>query len=301
MLEINELLKKYDLHSTTYRKIGKAIFVNTNIGKKIIKKNDDASIYEYLESRAFPYYPKVILADNYAIMDYIEEIKMPKEQKMHDLVKLVALLHNKTTYYKEANEDNYKQIYEDISNNLNYLDSYYHDLISIIDNKIYMSPSEYLLANGISKIFNSLAFCHQELEDWYKLVKDKKKQRYVVLHNNLELDHFLRSDDQYLISWSKAKSDIPIFDFYKLYKKHALEYDFDSLLRLYEKDYPLLEDERKLLFILISIPYIDKLNWTLKEYELCQKISYLLDYLYKTDNLISPYYSNDTINDKHNK
>lgn len=301
MLEIKDVLKQNNLHVTSYQKLGNACLVNTNDGKKIIKKENNKKIYEYLNSRSFTYYPVTNYSNEYIIMDYIDEVKMPNEQKLSDMIKLVALLHNKTTYYKEVNEDYYKKIYEDILNKINYLDSYYHDTINLIDSKIYMSPSEYLLANGISKIFNSLNFCHHELEEWYELVKAKKNERYVVVHNNLELDHFLCNDSPYLISWSKAKCDIPVFDFYKLYKKHALEYDFNSLLKLYEKDYPLLKDERKLLFVLISIPYVDKINWSLKEYELCKKISSLLDYLYKTDNLISPYYSNDTIDNKYNE
>lgn len=300
MLEIKEVLKENNLHVTSYQKIGKAYLINTNQGKKIIKKDNNKKIYEYLNSRSFNYYPFSIFSNEYIIMDYIDEVKMPNEQKLSDMIKLLALLHNKTTYYKEVNEDYYKKIYEDILNNLNYLDSYYHDIINLIDSKVYMSPSEYLLANGISKIFSSLSFCYHELEQWYELVKQKKNERYVVIHNNLELNHFLRSDQPYLISWTKAKYDIPIIDFYKLYKKHGLEYDFNSLLKLYEKDYPLLNDEKKLLFILISIPYIDKINWSLKEYELCKKISHLLDYLYKTDAFISPYYSNNTIDNKHN-
>ena len=297
MLEINKILKQNNLHATSYQKLGNTYLINTKSGKKVIKKEYNKAIYDYLNSRSFIYYPNSIIADNYIVMDYIEDKKIPNEQKLSDMIKLVALLHNKTTYYKEVNEDYYKKIYEDILNKINYLNNYYHDIISIIDTKIYMSPSEYLLANGISKIFNSLNYCHNELEEWFNSVKENKKQRYAVIHNNLDLEHIIINNNPYLISWSKAKYDLPLFDFYTLYKSYALEYDFDSLLKLYEKDYPLNKDERKLLFILISLPDI-KINWSLKEYDLCKKISSLLDYLYKTDTLISPYYSNDTINNK---
>lgn len=300
MLEIYELLKQNGFKATSYQKLGNAILVITKQGKKVVKKNTNLDIYNYLNSRSFNYYPKSIISNNYEIMNYIDEINMPSEQKIHDMVKLVALLHSKTTYYKEANDDTYKKIYENLTDEISKLSDYYHDVITKIDEKIYMSPSEYLLALGISKIFNSLAFCKKELDSWYNLVKDKKKQRFVVIHNNLELNHFLRSDEPYLISWGKAKSDLPLFDLYALYKKHGLEYDFDSLLKLYEKEYPLLDDEKKLLFILISLPN-KKINWNLREYDLCKEISQLLDYLYKTDNLISPYYSNNTIENKTNK
>lgn len=293
MLKINEVLKKNNLRTNSYKKLGKAILVNTNDGKKVIKESGQNDIYRYLESRNFNYYPNIIETDNYEIIEYIDnEIEMPDEQKMLDMIRLIALLHNKTTYYKEVLEDEYKKIYEDISNNIEYLTSYYTDLITIIETRVFMSPSEYLLARGISKIFNSLNYSKYEIDKWYELVKEKRKQRYVVLHNNLELDHFIKNNDSYLISWEKSKIDIPIFDIYKLYKKHALDFDFSSLFKSYEQDYPLLEEERKLLFILISLP--DKIEYNDTEYEMCKKVSKLLDYLYKTDDLISPYYSENT-------
>lgn len=292
MLEIAEVLKRNNLKTRSYRKLGKTIVVDTNIGKKVIKQKSNNDIYTYLESRNFTYFPNVIEDDKYEILDYEEEIETPNDQKMLDMVRLIALLHNKTTYYKEVVEDDYKKIYEDINNNIDYLNSYYTDIITIIESKEYMSPSEYLLARGISKIFNSLNYSKYEIDNWYNEIKEKRKQRYVVLHNNLDISHFIRNKGAYLISWEKSKIDIPIFDFYKLYKNNCLDYDFSSLLKEYEKDYPLLNEERKLLFILISLP--DKIEFDSTEYEMCKKISKLLDYLYKTDNLISPYYSEDT-------
>lgn len=165
------------------------------------------------------------------------------------------------------------------------------DVITVIESKVYMSPAEFLLACNISKIFSALNYCSHELEQWLELVKAKRKQRFVVLHNHLELDHFIRNRDAYLISWDKAKIDLPIFDFYKLYKKHGLEYDFESVLRHYERGYPLLEEERKLLFILISLP--DKLVFDVSEYEMCKRVSRQIDFLYKTELLLSPYYAKD--------
>lgn len=296
MLEISELLKKNNLKTRSYKKLGKVIIVNTNEGKKVIKKKSNNDIYTYLESRNFNYFPNIIEDSKYEILDYEDEIEMPNDQKMLDMIKLIALLHNKTTYYKEVVEDDYKKIYEDINNNIEYLNSYYTDIITIIESKEYMSPSEYLLARGISKIFNSLNYSKYEIDKWYEIVKEKRKQRYVVLHNNLDLSHFIRNRNAYLISWEKSKIDIPIFDFYKIYKKSCLDYDFSSLLREYERDYSLLKEERMLLFILISLP--DKIEFDTTEYKMCKKISNLLDYLYKTDNLISPYYTENTETDE---
>jgi hypothetical protein len=106
----------------------------------------------------------------------------------------------------------------------------------------------------------ALQFCKQEIESWHELIKEKRKQRFVILHNHLEIDHFIKNKNSYLISWDKAKEGLPIFDIYKLYKKHCLDFEFSEILKQYEKNYPLLTEERKLLFVLISLPDIIELN-----------------------------------------
>lgn len=296
MKNLSKFLKKYEVIPNEYRKVGKATIVSSNIGKYVIKeKKQDRkdNIYRYLDSRNFNYYPRVIseLDDDYEVSEYIEEIDMPDEQKIMDMIDLVSLLHYKTTHYKEIDEDDYKKIYEDIMNNVEYLYSYYIDIISVIESKVYMSPSEYLLARNISKVFSAIEFSRGELKKWYEMVKDKRKQRLVVLHNNLELNHFIRNNNSYLISWNKAKIDMPIFDLYKLYRKHALDFDFETILKSYEKNYPLTDSERKLLFILITMP--DKISFDQTEYEMCKIISKQIDILYKTEALLSPYYSTE--------
>lgn len=303
MLEINELLRQNKLHPRKYTKKNKVIFIETDNGKYRIKPRakDNREIYEYLKSRSFNYFPKVInsLDDDYEITPYIESFNIPREQKILDLVDLTSLLHNKTTHYKEITEDDYKEIYEDLNNNIEYLYTYYMDMITIIESKVYMSPCEYTLARNISKIFSSLEFIKDELESWYSLVKQKKKKRLVVLHNNLELDHFINNDMNYLISWDKSKIDIPIFDLYKLYLKHGLEFDFGEVFKRYEKNYPLYDDEKRLFFILILFP--QKVEFNKSEYENTKEVGKLIDMLYKTEQFISPYYSNERPEDNSHK
>ena len=289
---VNNYLKSKNLKALKYEIRGKAVIVKTDNGTLVLKAKDRSSndnIFSYLNSRNFNYYPKIIDDDNFYVTEYQKDTKMPLEQKMNDLVDLVSLLHSKTTYYKEIDIDDYKKIYEDINNNILHLRTYYNDLMTIIEAKTFMSPSEYLLARNISKIFGALNFCDGELKNWEKIMKDKKKQRFVVLHNNLDINHFIRNKRSYLISWDKARIDIPIFDLYKLYKKYGLDYEFESILKNYERSYPLLEEEKILLYVLISLP--DKIEFNDSEYVMCQKISHLIDLLYKTEQVISPYYA----------
>lgn len=288
---INDLLKRNELRPVRYEKNGKVYIIDTEDGKYVVKKKTtNQSIYKYLDSRSFNYYPKSIddSDDEYDVFSYIDDYSLPEEQKMMDLIDLVSLLHNKTTHYKEASEDEYKKIYEDISNNIAYLESYYSDIITIIETKVFPSPSEYLLARNISKIFSALVFCKEELEHWYESVKNIQKKRLVIIHNNLRLDHFFTNERSYLISWDKARIDIPVFDLYKLYKTEGLYIEFSSILKRYERNYPLNDEERNLLFILISLP--DKIELIGSEYEKCERVTRMIDYIYKTETIISPYY-----------
>ena len=147
MLKINEIIKKYELKPRKYEKKNKAMYIETNNGRYIIKRKlkDNNYIYDYLKSRNFNYIPNKISnnADEYEVTEYIESYNIPDEQKIMDMIDLVSLLHNKTTHYKEVTEDDYKEIYEDIRNNIEYLYDYYNDEITIIESKVYMSPSSF--------------------------------------------------------------------------------------------------------------------------------------------------------------
>ena len=296
MNKINKLIDNYDLRLNKYTIKGKTILLDTDKGLLALKnknRSNDSNILSYLDSRSFNYYPKIIYdSDDYIVSEGIKEIDMPIEQKMSDLIDLVSLLHSKTTHYKEVDLDDYQKLYEDIKNNIIYLKSYYEDYLDVAFNHVFMSPSEYLFSRNSTKIFAALYYAENELEKWYKLVHEKRKQRLVVLHNNLELSHFLRDKKPYLISWDKAKIGMPVFDIYKLYYKHGVDYEFLELLKRYERNYPLLEEERKLLFILMAIP--EKIDFNSDEYNLSKNISRFIDRIYKTEMIISPYNSKNT-------
>ena len=296
MRQINEILKKYEIKPYRYTTNGNVTFVDTEMGRFAIKeKSPNQEILNYLKSRSFDYYPKIVNNedDDYEISEFVEDTEYPNEQKIMDLVSVVSLLHNKTTHFKEVDLEDYKKIYEDVTNNIEYLTSYYNDIITFIETKVYMSPSEYLIARNISKVYASLNFCKGEIDKWYSMIQNKTKQRYVVIHNNLDLSHFIKSDKVYLTSWRKAKISLPIFDLYILYKRHALEYEFSEILKYYEQNYPLQEDERKLFFVLITLP--PKFDFDKNEYEMTKYINEQIDLLYKTEKLISPYYMKQDI------
>jgi len=269
--------------------------VDTDRGSFVIKKEENNlyNTYNYLLSRSFDYFPKIIKRENnYNVYEYIEDIEEPLEQRILDIITLLTMLHSKTTFYKEIDIDNYKYLYETIDKKLEYLYNYYTDVITLIEKSIYMSPSGYIIARNINKIYEIINYCKQELESWYELIKDKRKVRVVNLHNNLSLEHYLKNDKPYFISWNKTKIDMPIYDLLILYRKYYLEFDFYELFNYYESRYPLTLEERKILFILISIP--EKIEFEDNEYKNSIKCRKFFDYIYKTEKIIKMYKNKKT-------
>ena len=233
---------------------------------------------------------KRITIDNlYEVYPFLEDTYEPSEQKATDIMHLLGLLHSKTTFYREIDIDKNKEIYENISDELEYLNNFYNDLITMIEKEVYMSPSGYLIARNINIIFGSIYYAKHNLEEWYKKIDNNKNERVVNIHNNISLDHYIKNEKPYLISWNKSRIDSPIYDLLSFYKNHYLDFDFDDLFHFYESGYPLKEDERLLLFTYMAIPY--KIEIISDEYEMCIKINKMIEYLYKTSNLIMNYHS----------
>ncbi len=253
------------------------------------KKNNLDDTYKYLLSRSFDYFPMILsINDKYYVYEYIEDIVEPMEQKITDMIYLLILLHSKTTFYKEVDIDYYKNIYEEINKKIDDIYLYYEELLNNIDSIIYMSPSNYLIARNSSLIYSMINYAKYNLDKWYSLVENKRKVRMVNIHNNLKLDHYLKSRDKsYFISWDNSRIDMPIYDIISLYKNNYLNFDFSELFNIYLSKYPLHEEEMLLLFVILSIP--KKIEYNKSEYLNVVNIRKYLDYIYKTSDLLSKY------------
>lgn len=286
---LKDLYKPY-----RYRMQGKATILETTTGNVVVKEKcekDYKDLYAYLSSRNFLSFPALLdeSRSDFNVFEYIEDAPSPKEQKALDLMSLVSNLHNKTSYFKEVSEDNYKEIYENIDANIQYRKESYERIYEEGFREKYMSPSVYSFMRHSSKLFAALDFAKKELDDWYELVKPLKRQRVALVHNKLELSHYIKGEKEALISWETSKIDTPILDLVHFYQKEYFDLDFDSLLHKYFETYPLKEEEKKLFFILISLP--PELEKEENEFSSCNHVRHLLDYIYKTENLIRPYYT----------
>lgn len=293
MNSIDILTRIYKPYKVTVK--GNTKIFNCTNGNYVIKPKKDKDIkelYKYLSSRSFEYYPKLI-EDNRSdvnVYEYIEDNSIDDEQKLYDLIKLISLLHNKTSYYKEVTNDKIKSIYEELQGRVAFMEEYFNRLIFEIEDNVFVSPSGNLLLNNSSKIFESMTFLKREIEEWYKLSIDSNKMRVSLIHNNLELEHYIKNKEDYLISWDNYKIDSPILDIVKLYKRVYLNMNFSEPLKIYMENFELTDIEKKLLFIMLVMP--DELNLTNNELKNVSIVRKYLDYIFKTENLIRPYYSN---------
>ena len=209
------------------------------------------------------------------------DFNLTDDTKINKIISLMSLLHSKTTYYKSTNDMEYKEIYETINATIKNRIDYYNRLMDVIESEVYMSPSHYFLARNITNIFNALDYCRYQLEKWYDQVKDLKKIRKSVIHNNLDLSHYLNNK---LISWNKSKFDLPIFDIEHLYRTSYDDFVWDELLNDYLSQNMLHDEEVKLLYIILSIP--EEIKFNNSEYQNTIIVNNLINYISKTSELV---------------
>jgi len=291
MNSIEILTKIYKPYKVNVK--GKTKIFNCTCGDYVIKdkcNKDIKELYRYLSSRSFEYYPKLV-EDNRSdvnVFEYVEDFSIDSEQKLYDMIKLVSLLHNKTSFFKEITKDKIKDIYESLLGRVVFLEENLNKIIFEAEDELFVSPSHNLLINSSTKIFESFTFLKNEIETWYKLSESDTKTRVVLVHNNLELEHYIKNDNDYLISWDNYIIDTPIIDIVKLYKKIYLLMDFTEPLKIYLSEFELLDKEKKLLYIMLVMP--DELVLSNDEIKNVYIVRKYLDYVFKTENLIKNIY-----------
>ena len=112
MNSLEKISKKYNLNIRKYEEKNKIRIIDTDKGKFVLKRNvpSEQHLYEYLNNKHFDYLIDKEMVDNYDIFPYIDEISVPKDEKGIELVNVLSLLHNKTTFYKKVVLDDTKKL-----------------------------------------------------------------------------------------------------------------------------------------------------------------------------------------------
>lgn len=276
-----EVLDKYQLKPVSYKKRKKVDIITTKDARYVLKPSNNQNIYDYLKIRNFTNfaYPLTESDDNYEITEYIDDIDVPDEQRIEDLIYLTSILHTKTTFYKNVDVDYIKKIYEEQLKLQEQLYNYYSSLQDMIETEVYMSPSHYLLIRNISDIYKCIIKSKDYINKWYELVKEQKKIRYTMTHGNLDKSHLIENNEIYLISWDKARINLPVYDLASIYKNNQEKIDPLDLLEIYQSKYELKEDEKCLLLSMISLP--PKLKINDNEYENVKETLKVVEYTIK--------------------
>ncbi len=257
----------------------------------VIKEEKDLKDLEnYLSSRDYNGFINIIdREDNKNKYPYLKNYSLDNNQLSSDIATSLALLHNKTSYNKEITNDKHKKIYDDLLGYINYLEEKFLNITQKIEYIDFPSPSEILYLSNYTKLTDCLGFCKRELESWYNLVKNKTKERVALIHGNVRLDHAIYNNHLYLTSWRNARFESPIVDLIDFYHNEWNNIEFTNVLETYFAKCTLLPEEKKLFIINISLPVEFPLNND--EMHNVIAIRYLFDYLYKTEQLIRPYYT----------
>lgn len=280
------LIKKNNLKVNKITIKGNFIFINTPLGLFVIKQNENIKNYDYLLSRGFNYFPKIIDYDNSNILfKYIDNIEYDLNLKAVDFIRLLSFLHSKTSYYVNINKEEIYDIYNSIKTRIEDLINYYDKLVNEIEEHLYYSPSEYLLIRNISIIYSSLYYCHNEINNFYEKYKNNDKKRVSTQINNYDLNYLIKSKDEiYLTNFENIKVDRVIYDLVNFYNLYYNDFDLNYLLKIYQKVIPLTNEEIDLFLILISIPDKIKLSNNLNDlYDINLKITKV----YKTVSMLN--------------
>jgi len=265
------------------RYLGNVRIITTDNGKFIYKKNKkkNRNVYNYLISKNFSYFPKVYsdIDSDIEISEYIDDIVLDNSIKLEDLFNLVTLLHSKTVHYRTVDLDVVKKIYEDYKDRFEYLYSYYVNIEKMIEEEIYMSPSNYYFILNISKLFTVLEFGNKMLEDWYQHITNQKTLRFVLAHHNLSYDHLLKNTNSYLISWDLADFDFISSDLVSIFKNNYKEIEIETILNLYNSKYQLRDYEYELF--MANICLLKQINFNSLESKKIVDVINMNDYVFK--------------------
>lgn len=292
MNNLKEITSNFDFKIEKCKYCNNIRIIDTDKGCFVVKKKNtnNNELYKYLQTKNFTNFLDLYdYNDDYEIYPYINEVNLTLEERAIDIINLISILHNKTTFYKEGNTDKIKELYEDINNKLIYLNNYYDNLRVTFEEQRYLSPSNYLLLRNISIIFRSIDDSKKFIDKWYEVMKSKKNYRVVTIHNYLELDHLIKGDDTYLISWDKSTKASPIYDLLSLYQNSYDKIEFSSLFEIYNSKYPLMQDELYLLYALLLVP--TKLEFQRSEIINTKNAYRLTNYLIQTEEFVSKYNS----------
>ena len=267
-------------------KKGKTTIKNGKVYKECI---DTRELEVKLKSRYFNSFLETINYENgIKESEYLEDIYLSPEQKLEDLASVVADLHNKTSYQKKIDKEKILEIYNNLYEYVNYLEDTFRAIKNNLEGLELLSPSQNIYLVHYSKIKELINYLKKELDNWKNMNYSTEKIRVCVNHGNLSLDHLRIDKEPKLISLDNMCIDTPVLDLERFYKRYWNAINFNEFLDRYLSKCELTNSEKKLLFILISIPDIGTISND--EIENTIIVTNFINYILNTEEVLAPYY-----------
>lgn len=278
---MNEVLKECFLIIKSIKKINDYYIVDDGTNKFLIKvKNTDTIyLYNYFSSIGFDYYLPLIdvYNDVYEIYPFYEDVS-DNDLKAKEEIKALAFLHSKSYYEEKINDQNIKELYEEIKTEINDVFQFYLSLQDKIDEMDYLLPQYFCLVTNTSSIYDLLKKGLYYLEKWYENNNGVIRKSYLILNNSI--NNFTNGKKKYFIDFKNCRKDLVILDFLDYYKNNVFVINMNMIFKEYNNIFKLGENEKYLLFALICIP--KKIVFTNDSYGDTIMVNNILNYTFET-------------------
>ena len=273
-MNLSNLFIKYNIKPYKYKYINKALIVYSD-KIYVIKKNAyKEDLYNFLEGNDFNLFLRPInYYEDLVIYNYLENNNKIELNNLLNMINSLAIMHSKTTSFKELSLDRVKEIYEGFNDNIDYLYNYYSSLEDSFNLNTFNSPEEYLFLRNISYIYSNLDFCKYLNELFYELANKSNKYRECLIINHLDIDNFING---YFTNLDHASINSPVYDLIDLYKNYY-DKDFNSLYKVYKSNYVLNRLEEVYFLLNISIPW--KISFNDTHFNNTYNVHRLIDYI----------------------
>ena len=277
--DIDVILKQYNLKSNHVETIGKVKKVSTSKGTyalKAIPENSDLKFVNTIESLYRKGYTSFVPIYKTVTGKYFVQNKhhfhylMPwiagdqdrqRDDRHEQLFSELARLQMATVNDHNIDDKELEQHYKELKSRW---DERRKNLEAYIDNcerQIYMSPFELQFATYYHETMQACHFARSRLDEWYELVKEKKKFRAALTLGKVSTTHFLydQKDKSYFSSYERAKMGPPFNDLVGFYYKSLRSYPVTSdesyqWFTTYTNRFPLEDEEIQLFLSYLAYP-----------------------------------------------
>ena len=147
------------------------------------------------------------------LTDYVEQIPMPFEKRVHDYAKMLEKLHQATTLKVEKHDEEIRLMYETDYSQLKRSFMALEGHMQTIEMKINRSPFEWYVMMIYPLLYGMYRRADDVMQKFYKQLGRKKNLTVSMIHGDVNIANTLSgAEASYLINFEKSHFDLPTTD-----------------------------------------------------------------------------------------